>query len=257
MTVYGIPLFPSVDASAPNQRSSDGGDTSNAKRKQRPSTGPSPKRQRVSQDSEIPDAKSNTTGGPTLIQRSEYPGFNPTRLEGAEAQEWRQLVLDSMFPPVVASTFDEGCEGEGTEEKTNGKRKGKDKSNSDAIMANGSSTRPSNKLQIPMISKQSKNRRLPSALDVRPIPRLCYVCIGPRMRGKFDGAKAKELGIPNGQIRKRLIDGEAITFSVSDGQGGTIERTVRPEEVVEPSETPKVRPFMHLKLRTDFNYWGR
>ena len=59
------------------------------------------------------------------------------------------------------------------------------------------------------------------------------------MRGKFDAAKAKELKIPAGRVRARLTAGETITFKVKEGDEEFV-RTVRPEEIIGPSETPGV-----------------
>lgn len=81
-------------------------------------------------------------------------------------------------------------------------------------------------------------------------PTLAYVVVGPRIRGRFDAKKAKELGIPNGPMRKQLIKGETITFkrtiqTIEDGAVREIEveRTVRPEECVGESDTPAVSAY--------------
>jgi ribonuclease Z len=81
-------------------------------------------------------------------------------------------------------------------------------------------------------SEHSKDSRL------RPV--LAYVVHGPRVRGKFDAKKAEELGIPSGRMRGALTRGEAVTFKVKDGQGGSFERTVRPEDCIGESEVPGV-----------------
>ena len=85
-----------------------------------------------------------------------------------------------------------------------------------------------------------KNKRLPRYIRSESAETLCYVCVGPRPRGKFDAQKAKSLKIPKGPLMGKLTKGESITFMVDDGKGGQEERTVQPEEVVGPSEAPKV-----------------
>ncbi len=81
-------------------------------------------------------------------------------------------------------------------------------------------------------------------------PTLAYVVIGPRIRGKFDAKRAQQLGVPNGPMRKQLINGEAIKLKrkirkVEDGVVKMIEveRTVTPEECVGESETPAVSAY--------------
>lgn len=54
-----------------------------------------------------------------------------------------------------------------------------------------------------------------------------YVCRMPAVLGKFDVAKAKALGVPQGPLYGKLKNGESVTLS--DGS------IVRPEEVVGPS----------------------
>lgn len=78
-------------------------------------------------------------------------------------------------------------------------------------------------------------------------PTLAYVVVGPRIRGRFDAKRAKELGIPNGPMRSKLIKGETITFKrkIQKIEGGTVkeievEQTVTPEECIGESDTPAV-----------------
>jgi len=75
--------------------------------------------------------------------------------------------------------------------------------------------------------------------DSIPHRAVAYVAVGPRIRGKFNAAKAAELKIPEGKVRVRLTRGETATFKVKEN-GTEIERTVQPEEVIGPSEVPGV-----------------
>lgn len=73
-------------------------------------------------------------------------------------------------------------------------------------------------------------------------PTLAYIVVGPRVRGKFDVEKAAALGLPLGQIRSRLTRGETVSFMAEDGlgQGGKVERFVRPEDCIGEIESPGV-----------------
>ncbi|EKM56925.1 uncharacterized protein PHACADRAFT_254321, partial [Phanerochaete carnosa HHB-10118-sp] len=84
---------------------------------------------------------------------------------------------------------------------------------------------------------EHRSSQLPE-LDV-PKMTFCYVCIGPRQRGKFDIQKAENLRIPRGPVRARLTRGETVMFMEDDVNGGQVERTVRPEDVMGLPEAPK------------------
>lgn len=90
---------------------------------------------------------------------------------------------------------------------------------------------------------------LPSPSPSKSIapPTLAYIVVGPRVRGKFDVEKAELLGVPPGRQRGMLTKGKSITFKVKVGDE-MIERTVRPEECVGPSETPGVSRTMHRAI---------
>jgi len=80
------------------------------------------------------------------------------------------------------------------------------------------------------------------------IPTLSYLIVGPQYRGKFNAARAAELGVPQGNLRSVLARGQPITFEVKQGDE-MIQRTVQPEEVVAKAEPPAVR--MHIFHRHD------
>jgi ribonuclease Z len=69
---------------------------------------------------------------------------------------------------------------------------------------------------------------LPLASDADVATDVCYIVRTPDVRGKFDVAKAKALGVPNGPIRGKLTRGETIEFDDPSVPGG--KRTVRPDE---------------------------
>jgi len=68
-----------------------------------------------------------------------------------------------------------------------------------------------------------------------------YIVVGPRVRGKFNVKRAEELGL-YGPLRGRVAKGETVTFTVDDGTGAKLERTVKPEDCLGESETTKVSP---------------
>lgn len=91
-------------------------------------------------------------------------------------------------------------------------------------------------------SSETKNPSpvLPSALS------LSYLVIGPRIRGKFDGAKAEAMGVPR-PLRKNIANGETVQFkrkkttNTSSSSSATTEVemetiTVGPADLVEPSD---------------------
>lgn len=91
--------------------------------------------------------------------------------------------------------------------------------------------------QLPTFSLQ--HRQVTNTPETKPT--LAYAVVGPRIRGKFDAVKAKELGVPNGSQRRDLTQGKTIRFMVPDEKGGMVERVVRPEEIIGESENPSVR----------------
>lgn len=100
-----------------------------------------------------------------------------------------------------------------------------------------------------------------------------YIIVGPRIRGKFNSARAKELGVPNGPLCGRLTKGESVTFEVKvkvkktvkdvNGTEKIIEvqeveqRTVDPDEVMGKSEAPGVCPSRsgHLYIHSSIHFY--
>lgn len=85
-------------------------------------------------------------------------------------------------------------------------------------------------------------------------PTMCYLVVGPRYRGKFDAAKAKALGIPNGRVRATLAGGQPITIEV-EVNGEKAMRTIQPEDVLGKEDPPAVwalRRTRNAQHSTDF-----
>lgn len=232
LRVYGIPLVPGTPDAA--LAASETG----SKRKRSPSPDASSKRGKPSDD-----ITTGSTEEPPLIERAQSADFNPSILTGSEAQEWRTLVIKNMF----------GCK----EPEPKSRKKGKEESKSeDAVQPRPSfglmgSRKPRREDLVAAdderrpsfgLSKLLRGSQLPK-LDV-PKTTLCYVCVGPEQRGKFDGNKADALKVPRGPIRAKVIKGETISFMVDDGNGSRVERVVRPEELMGSPEPPKV----HISL---------
>lgn len=160
--------------------------------------------------------------------------FDTHTLQGADAQEWRKMNILNMFGDF--------------EQLSTARKKAEappaDKNLPGAASSSFGTKAPEDETRIRPTKRFFPNfkQRLPEFQY--PLGQakktLCYVCVGPRQRGRFDNAKAKELGIPIGPIRRKLIAGETIKFTVDDGKGGKVERVVRPDECIGASEAPKV-----------------
>lgn len=59
---------------------------------------------------------------------------------------------------------------------------------------------------------------------------MVYICQAPTIPGKFDADRAKQLRVPNGSIRAKLVQGQEIEFDDPDNPGQ--KKVVKPEEVV-------------------------
>ncbi|KZV87031.1 hypothetical protein EXIGLDRAFT_840328 [Exidia glandulosa HHB12029] len=79
------------------------------------------------------------------------------------------------------------------------------------------------------ISGQNNQRVFPPIADPLPMTALAYICVGPSIRGKFDAARATELGVM-GALRKNLTRGESVTVA-----NGTV---VTPDMCIAPSVPP-------------------
>jgi ribonuclease Z len=75
---------------------------------------------------------------------------------------------------------------------------------------------------------------------------MAYIVVGHPARGKFDPVRAKALGL-EGRNRGRVANGQTVTIQVEDGNGGKIERTIRPEDVLGESFPPGVRFLFPLR----------
>jgi len=216
--------------------------------------------------SKRPSLPSTTDGSPTLspnpplLDRSlDDAQFDPATLEGDEAEAWRRLIVEYMFtwtePPPKSKP-------QQLHKPSN--KKGKRGQNSvdieipeaqpsqleanptslpqvphwveDAVKSQGKPLRPGIKGANPAGSLKS----LPTFTPPVREGSAAYIVVGPQVRGKFDAKRAEELGL-YGPLRGKVARGETVTFTVDDGVGGVVQRTVRPEDCVGEHEITKVR----------------
>ena len=79
----------------------------------------------------------------------------------------------------------------------------------------------------PSHSSSSSSSQTPTA---DPDLRYAYILQAPPVRGKFDTKKAKALGVPNGPVRKILIEGGQIEVDDAEAEGG--KRVIKAEDVL-------------------------
>ena len=212
ISVYSIPLFPEVDGGGNPTNSQEG---SSSKRKRRVSSASPPRR--IKHEDFAIKAKNLP-----LKERMRLNGFLPTDLIGREAEQWREMVVESMFP-------------------ANNSKAGED-ADTDLVHASASRRHPGS------FNPAGSDKQLPRmnfTKDSEPItseqkPSLAYIVVGPKTRGKFDAKRADELGL-KGKLRGLVANGTTVTFTATDADGKKIERTVKPEECVGPGENPAVR----------------
>jgi ribonuclease Z len=86
-------------------------------------------------------------------------------------------------------------------------------------------------------------RALIGSSDPALKPTVAYAIVGPRIRGKFDGKKAVDLGLPPGPLRAKLVKGESVTVQVKDSDGNVVDHQIKPEDCIGESVTPAVVKF--------------
>ncbi|KAI0088823.1 hypothetical protein BDY19DRAFT_890423 [Irpex rosettiformis] len=235
LTVYGIPLSVGASSSLPTDDQApqieDDDDVGVGKRKRTPSPDTCAKRPRSEQAS--------VTENLSIDKPTDPQELSAPEISSAEADSWRCKAVDAMFPFTSLSTQ--------AVESMESKKKFKRPQDETTTASIDATIAPYDDIPDQPEKKFSyspgfalKNKRLPRHIRSECAERLCYVCVGPRVRGKFDMKKAMDLKIPRGPLLGKLTKGETITFMVNDGKGGQEQRTVRPEECVGPSEIPKV-----------------
>ena len=212
------------------------------------------------------------TDGPSTLSMSSSlldrfladPNFDPATLEGDEADAWRQLVIEHMFTWMAPKTNKKGKrEGDAGDTET----KTQEAHSSQAILTSPPQVPP----WVEGASKcqEKPPRRGPKEASpsgsLKPLPTFtppvrdastAYIVVGPHVRGKFDVKRAEELGL-YGPLRGRVARGETVTFTMDDGTGAKVQRTVKPEDCIGENETTRVR-FSHFSaLVTVLNRFSR
>jgi ribonuclease Z len=262
ITVFSIPIVPMPrfgDGSSAEPGVLSEADASENILKRKREDSPESPSKRPFLDSTVPtsDGLSTPTMNPSplLGHLLSNPMFDPATLEGNEAEAWRRLIIDHMFtwvelppkprpPPISAS------------------KKGKRGQNADDGEMQPSSQVDTSLASLPQVPHWNEDTtagqgkplgRGPKGMNpagsLKSLPTFtppirygstAYIVVGPRVRGKFDVKRAEELGL-YGPLRGKVARGETVTFTVDDGAGGSVQRTVRPENCIGEHETTKVR----------------
>ncbi|KAG5640501.1 hypothetical protein DXG03_008289 [Asterophora parasitica] len=258
ITVYGLPILPSLE---PRNNASSSPDISSAdaskfgqKRKRDPSPDLPEKRPALQLD----------TPAQSLSEMRQSPKFSPETLEGEKAREWRELMIKTMFPGTNIKPQRELRDRDAPKVKQRKEKRSKGKKEAlEAVAPDGAAATatPCASSEAALVTAASevanvdpyRRARLPPGfhkqlpkfaprvpdipLDALTAPTLAYIVVGPRIRGKFDVKAAVSLGVPSGPLRGQLTKGNSITFKVKvDGED--VERTVRPEDCIGESEAP-------------------
>jgi ribonuclease Z len=265
VTVYSIPIVP-----MPHHRGEEPADSEaspnmseNAlKRKRESSPEPPTKRSFLASffgsTVPVPDGPPiPSTSTPLLDRFSADPKFDPVTLEGDEADTWRQLIIERMFTWMELPRNPQGPSKHSNKKGKREKNEGDTGTETPEAGLSQASLTPVP--QVPhwvdgaTMGQEKPSGRGPKAnpaAPLKPLPSFtppvrdgstAYIVVGPRVRGKFDAKRAEELGL-FGILRGRVARGETVTFTVDDGTGVKVQRTVRPEDCLGEPETKKVRP---------------
>ncbi|GAA5875077.1 hypothetical protein JCM3774_003421 [Rhodotorula dairenensis] len=177
LVVYAFPLEASTSSLNPPAASGEPSASLPAPSATTPSS-PSRKRRRSPSASPPPRPKSP----PGEASTSFYPAsasFNPARLVGQEASDWRSLVLRDMF----RGTHFEPAPPPQPPASPSGRR---------------------------IASPAYLPQPLPPFERLRGAQALSYLVVGPRLRGKFLPEKAREAGVKPGKAFAKLVNGERV-----------------------------------------------
>ncbi|KAI9458853.1 hypothetical protein BJY52DRAFT_1267524 [Lactarius psammicola] len=256
ITVYSIPIVPTHrggDLPVATGAPLDISETS-LKRKREPS--PELPSKRPSLHPSASKSTASLANSPLLYRFLDDPQFNPTSLTGDEADAWRRLIIEYMFtwtepppkprpPPKLPGKNGKRREDVESTEASNAPLLSPGASLASLPQAPnwvGDTTKYQGK---PLrrgprgASPAGSLEPLPAFTAPRQNASTAYIVVGPHVRGKFDAKRAEELGL-HGPLRGKVARGESVTFTVDDGAGGTLQRTVKPEDFMGEHETTKV-----------------
>lgn len=182
-----------------------------------------------------------------LRKAASAPGFDPTSLRGEVAQAWRRLMIQSMFPASQTLL--------GTPDKRDpGKRQESYRLKNHDVNTNADASSTFSRVAFPpkfSAPLPVPERALVGFCDPTLKPTVVYAIVGPRIRGKFDGRQAVDLGLPPGPLRAKLVKGESVTVQVKDSNGNMVDREIKPEDCIGESVTPAVS---HISFSLGRNY---
>ncbi|WVQ81072.1 hypothetical protein IAT38_003194 [Cryptococcus sp. DSM 104549] len=168
-----------------------------------------------------PSSSPSTTSPSTTSPRPSYGtknpmefDFQPASLSPVDLQDWCLKVASAMF------------RGNGEAKKGS---KQTDGSPPPLLHRTGALVTPSGSIQYTRVDHRVV---LPVVTEQAVDTDMVYICTTPPVRGKFDAAKAKELGVPNGPDRGKLTNGLPIEVLDSNVKGGV--RVIRPEDCMQP-----------------------
>ncbi|KZT10496.1 uncharacterized protein LAESUDRAFT_810112 [Laetiporus sulphureus 93-53] len=217
VTVYGIPIYPTPPDAIVS--------TSSAKRKRSP----------------LPSKRPAMAG---IQYKSPLPGV--------DAQEYRRLTVENMFPRLVQPPGGGPPKDPDEQKQGKGKRHKQQVDAKSAKMVAGPEPPPP-LMEVYNEAYAHKNKYLPPfeeyGLDMSKKMTACYVLVGPRTRGKFDAKKAETLGVFRTD-RAKLIKGQTVTITIKDADGNEIQRIVKPEDCIAQSEIPKVMLLLDVPTPT-------
>lgn len=235
--VYAVPVLSSKDISSPQ--------TLKRVRDHSPSPSITSKRPRVALGS-TQSPPTETT--PSVQELCKKNGFNPRYLQGSLAHDWRTFMVQTTFSRLQPLDLETGKNNPKRDDSFLRQKSGRVTAEEDVkLPEQGFGSSP---VYTPMLHHARRphgfqhqlppfSLPLPHANTSELKPTLAYVVVGPRVRGKFDAAKAKDLCVPNGKIRGQLTLGKEIRFMVEEN-GKQVEKLVKPEQVIGESEIPSV-----------------
>ena len=152
-----------------------------------------------------------------LLERMHHPTFTPHHLNSAEAVEWRKMTIEHMFGPLVRGRY-ESVEAEVGSGVANPNANGAGRPKRIPNPANCDKKLPAWRSGLRDRQRSTWTCNLwqcSTAHQQTLFTAACsYILIGPKIRGKFDVAKAAKLGLGPGPLRGKVARGETVEVKV-------------------------------------------
>lgn len=149
--------------------------------------------------------RSPTRGAPLDMSKNpwEMRGFQPSALRGADADTWTRATVEGMFN-ATALTRHEPVAPEGIAQAS------ADPTAAQALRRPHGPAWIASPLPPPPIAPYSASLGAEQEIDGGQPLVLSYICAAHAQRGKFDPARARELGVPPGPDFAKLTRGEVV-----------------------------------------------